>query len=79
MILQLLMACAPNKGGNKTPDVDSEGLVDSVPADLGCEGEVGLEAGMCAPDFSLVSAAGGELMLSELAGDRVVVLGSATW
>lgn len=82
MFLSLLMACTPDGSGGKNNQqvVDSDpGLVDSEVQDLGCQGDIGLEAGMCAPDFSLVSANGGQVVLSELAGERVVVLGSASW
>lgn len=82
MILNALMACAPSTGGpthtNETPDHDH--VFDSgVAGTEGCEGDVGLDAGDCAPDFSLISADGGQVTLSELASQRVVVLGSATW
>lgn len=80
MILSLLFACAPaGDGGNELnrPPAEEE-LVDSEALDLGCEGDVGIEAGMCAPDFALPSQ-NGEVVLSELASNRVVVIGAATW
>ncbi|MCP4804266.1 MAG: hypothetical protein GY913_23350 [Proteobacteria bacterium] len=79
MILSLLFACATPEGtggpDNRTPDE----TFDSEVVELGCEGDIGLEAGMCAPDFSLISANGGQTVLSELASERVVVIGAATW
>ena len=42
-------------------------------------GEVGIEVGDCAPDFTLVDGEGTQRSLSEHAGDIIIVDCSAMW
>lgn len=55
-------------GGGDTDDTD-----DTVDC------EVGLLEGDCAPDFTLPDADGTDRALSDFAGQRVVVIGTAEW
>lgn len=50
---------------------------DAAPVADGCE--VGLQPGQCPPDFTLTSAEGVDVTLSDLQGKRVVVLGTSNW
>ena len=61
-------------------DSDADSDTDTDADTDACPDGVGFELGQCAPDFTLKSIDGGEFSLSELAGNkRVVVIGSATW
>lgn len=44
-----------------------------------CSGPYGLQVGDCAPDFTLTSAEGERVSLHDYAGQRILVIGSATW
>jgi len=81
LLAHLGCATPDGTGGPDQSLVDDENsLIDSdFIDDVGCEGDVGIEAGNCAPDFALVSADGSLVTLSKFQGQRVVVLGTATW
>jgi hypothetical protein len=79
MLLTLLaFGCTPETDG---PDVttDDTSTTDSV-ALATCEGPVGLNPGDCPPDMSTVLLSdGSQIDLNDFQGQRVVVLGTATW
>ena len=67
-----LVGCAATGPADIQDDTDTD-----VANDDGCT--VGLEVGDCAPDFTLRASDGTSYTLSERGGERVILVGSATW
>lgn len=69
------LACATSPS---TPDDPGAEAPSNPVFDTGCT-TVGIEAGDCAPDFTLLDADGTSVRLADRLGERVVVVGSSLW
>lgn len=81
-LLLAWFGCAtPDSGQTVQPDNTDNSLVDSDPVDEfeACEGAIGLNAGDCPPEFALLAGDGSQVSLGDFPGQRIVVIGTATW
>jgi hypothetical protein len=60
-------------------DTDDDDGSETDTEDDAVDCEIGLLEGDCAPDFTLPDADGTDRALSDFAGQRVVVIGTAEW
>lgn len=76
MLWAALAGCAPGEAMDPKDD-DLGGPAEEPPEEPGCRS--GLDAGDCAPDFTLSDADGVEVSLSGHRGRPVLVVGSSMW